>query len=173
MPNPKLGKRETIRKLMLAKRSGIPGLRLGKRTAMPELRLGKRSGMTPASLTFNKQFPFRSQIKKLLTNRNFVEKIQRLIGQRGRLVDIHWIKNPAEWKRSGIPNLRLGKRTETSKWKRSGMPNLRLGKRFGAFLAANRILNSDLNNDGDDFQMVLNDPETAENIQQLMTDQTL
>ena len=107
---------------------------------MSNIILGKRSGMTPATFSFIRPFQLNPKIEELLANRDFAEKIQRLIGQvskRGRLVDIHWIQKPAEsveWKRSGMPNLRLGKRSGMPNLrlgKRSGMPNLRLGKRSG------------------------------------------
>ena len=126
MPNLGVEKRR-LRRPKVGRRGGIPNLRLGKRSAMQHLRLGKRSGMSTATFNFIRPFQLDPRIQKLLANREFAEKIQRLIGRnskRGDLVNIKWIKKPqpaAELKRSGMPNLRLGKR--------SGMPNLRLGKR--------------------------------------------
>ena len=123
LPGLRLGKRIPKRRMR------IPNLRLGKRSAMQHLRVGKRSGMSTATFNFLRPFRLNPKIQQLLANREFAEKIQRLIGRnmkRGDLVNIKWIKKPQHalgLKRSGMPNLRLGKR--------SGMPNLRLGKRSG------------------------------------------
>jgi hypothetical protein len=128
MPNLQLKKR-IMQSPRVGRGGGMPNLRLGKRAAMEHLRLGKRSEMTTATFNFITPFQLNQRIQKLLANREFAEKIQRLIGQtrkRGHLVNIKWIQKPEQavgLKRSGMPNLRLGKR--------SGMPNLRLGKRSG------------------------------------------
>ena len=94
--------------------------------------------MTTATFNFIRPFQSNQRIQKLLANREFAEKIQRLIGRngnRGHLVDIKLKPEQAVGsKRSGMPNLRLGKKSGMPNLrlgKRSRMSNLRLGKRFG------------------------------------------
>ena len=103
------------------KKTGLPGLRLGKRNAMSrveERRIVKRNGMTLATLSFLRQLEMNHKIRQLLENKEFAEELRKHIrknAKRGRLVGFK-LRNREDqvfgWKRSGLPKLRLGKRSD-------------------------------------------------------------